>query len=229
MRQNQCEIDKYKLLERIQSNYFKNKHFNDYELEILEQFSKDIDDCIRLEVAKILVNFTELRGENILVRLINDRDSLVRVEACDSLRYSKSESTFDLLIKVVKKDKNSMVRGYAISSLGYLADTLNLQDYAIKFLEKHLKNEKAVFGKINSYTTLYLLGKGEYLGFLILELNARIYQNRCAVVHCLEEILNENNSLLIKKALNDRKKIEKTYAVISSIDSLLKKIMSISK
>ncbi len=207
------ESEKFELLAQIEANISSCEEFSDFELETLEILSKDSDAFLRSEVASLLVDFTESRGENILIQLTKDRDSLVRTEACDSLSSSCSKETFNLLMRMAKFDGNGMVRGYAVFSLGSIALKLGLAKEATNFLEERLKKEKVVFTKININRVLYSLGKTECLHSLIAELNARVYRNRCATVHCLVDMLNSE-------------KIEKAYAVTSSIDKALEEISS---
>jgi HEAT repeat protein len=197
---------------------------NSEQFKLLKKLSFDRDSFVRSRCAAVLTNAVNDESIQLLFHLVKDKDSLVRIEACDSLRNNHTKNTLNLLIDIVKRDRNSMVRGYAISSISNIANNLKVQNQAIIFLEKHLKNEKSVFAKINLYTALYLLGKEEYLNFLIGKLNTRIYRNRCVVVHCLKEVLNASNLQLIKNVLNKRKIIEKTYAVNSTIDTVLKEI-----
>lgn len=175
-------------------------------------------------VARILVNSKSKEGEKILQRLARDRDLFVRMEACDSLCIGKSLNTYELLKKISEKDKNGLVRGYAISSLGDVAIVLNRQKDLTEFLEDILLKEKVEFVQINIYTVLYNLGKEEYLKNLLLVLNTKRYQNRCAVARCLSEILNDSNREVIIGALLKQKEIDKSQEVISVIEEELEEI-----
>lgn len=110
------------------------------------------------------------------------------------------------------------MRGYAISSLGDVAIVLNRQKDLTEFLEDILLKEKVEFVQINIYIVLYNLGKEEYLKNLLLVLNTKRYQNRCAVVRCLSEILNDSNREVIIGALLKQKEIDKSQEVISVIE-----------
>ena len=178
----------------------------------------------RASVARILVNSNSKEGEEILSRLARDKDSLVREEACDSLCISKSVTTYELLKKIAEKDKNGKVRGYAIMSLGEIADRIHMQKDLEKFLDNKLINEEILFTKICIYAVLYNLGKIEYLTNLLIMINEKNYCNRCAVVERLSEVINAENKEVIRTALIERKKIEKTWEVISTIDRVLEDI-----
>jgi len=180
-----------KILDEIDENIPDSSEFTATELDYLEKFSIHEADYIRSRVAVILADFSEQRGENILLKLAKDKDPLVRVEACDSLSYSETSSTYEFLKKTAKQDKNSMVRGYAISSLAEISKILHKNSETKEFLIEILGNEKVIFTKINIYKALYDMGEKQYLEYLLKSLNTRIYQNRCAVIHLLEEIIND--------------------------------------
>lgn len=70
------------------------------------------------------------RGEytDILLRLLNDRDELVRVNACDSLSGTDSREAINELEKHIS-DSSELVRGYVYSSL---YDTASMNPAAYK-------------------------------------------------------------------------------------------------
>lgn len=72
-------------------------------------------------VAETLVESSDEKGEQILLRLTKDHDWLVRTDACDSLCISESVDTYNLLKEIAKKDTSGLVRGYAILSLENIA------------------------------------------------------------------------------------------------------------
>lgn len=213
-----------KTLDEIDANISHSSQFTDVELSYLEIFATHKEDYTRSRVAAVLADFTEQRGENLLLRLAKDKDSLVRTEACDSLQYSQSASTYEFLRKRAKRDKNSMVRGYAVSSFTEISKGLHVNTKTKEFLLELQATEKDVFTKINIYKALYDMGETQYLKHLLKNLNAKVYQNRCAAVNPLKEIVTTENSERIKAALNDRKRHEKSRAVSSSIYDLLKMI-----
>ena len=81
----------------------------------LERLSRDRNPEIRNRVAQVLGG---ARGEyiDILLRLMNDRDELVRVNACDSLSGTDSREAINELEKHIS-DSSELVRGYVYSSL----------------------------------------------------------------------------------------------------------------
>lgn len=213
--------DPDKLLDRIENNIPINDNFNEVELDQLKELSTHEDECIRSRVAEILVDFTEEKGEQILINLIKDSDSLVRTEACDSLKYSNSHETYKLLSQVAYRDSNGMVRGYAVSSLGEISKRIGEEKETVKYLKELLKREKVVFTRINLFKELYSLGEEQYLGLLLDCIDSKVYRNRCASINSLKEIIKSENKKIIMEALIARNKIEKTRAVKSSIESLI--------
>lgn len=218
------EEEKLFILNGIEKDIPNKSEFSDDELNILYKFSEDENSNIRASVARILIDFTEERGENILIKLARDKDEIVRAEACDSLRVSKSKYTYNLLISRVNVDDDEIVRGYSVSSIGEISLRLGLEENTIIFLKKYLFKEKSVFVKINIFKVLYILGERDYLNEIIKLIDTKVYQNRCAIVNCLEEILNEDNFKIIYKVLCIRKNKEESYAVISTINKLKKLI-----
>ena len=215
--------EKEKILRQIEEkSYEEELAENDY--RILNELSYDKDVFIRDRVAEILVESSDEKGEEILLRLTNDKDWLVRADACDSLCISESVTTYNLLKKIAKKDTSGYVRGYAILSLGDIADNFNKEDELIEFLEDRLKYEKVEFTKINIYAVLYNLGRKEYFDKLLSMINSKKYTNRCAVVVSLQEIANESNRDMIINVLLEHKKKETAMSVIYTINDAIKEI-----
>ncbi len=214
--------EKLDLIERIENDNKANKT----NFKILELLSSDKDDEIRSRVAESLINFQFKESEEILKRLLNDDAELVRVNACDSLYFSKDLEVNEILKTKLVKDRSSLVRGYATLSLVDISKNLDLtyKEDLYNFLITSLKKEKVKWVKINIYKALYLLGDESYLNQLMHKVDNRYYRNRCAVVNVLGDILTNNNSNIIKERLVKRKKVEKSIAVSSSIDKVLKRI-----
>ena len=212
--------EKEKILRQIEEkSYEEELDENDY--KILNELSYDKEVMIRDLVAEILVESSNENGEEILLRLTNDKEWLVRADACDSLCISESVTTYNLLKKIAKKDTSGYVRGYAILSLGDIADKINKEDELLEYLEDRLKHEKVQFTKINICTVLYNLGRKEYFGKLLSMINSKKYTNRGAVVNCLKYIANESNRDMIINVLLEHKKKETAMSVIYTINDAI--------
>ena len=159
-----------------------------------------------------------------MLRLTNDKEWLVRADACDSLCISESVTTYNLLKKIAKKDTSGYVRGYAILSLGDIADKINKEDELLEYLEDRLKHEKVQFTKIDIYAVLYNLGRKEYFDNLVSMLNSKKYLNRGSVVNILNYIANEDNRDMIIKVLLEHKKKETAMSVVYTINDVIKEI-----
>lgn len=215
--------EKEKILRQIEEkSYEEELDENDY--SILDKLSYDKEVFIRDLVAVILVESSDEKGEEILLRLTNDKDWLVRADACDSLCISESVTTYNLLKKIAKKDTSGYVRGYAILSLGDIADKINKEDELLEYLEDRLKHEKVQFTKINIYAVLYNLGRKEYFDNLVSMLNSKKYLNRGSVVNILNYIANEDNRDMIIKVLLEHKKKETAMSVVYTINDVIKEI-----
>ena len=215
--------EKEKILRQIEEkSYEEELDENDY--SILNKLSYDKEVFIRDLVAVILVESSDEKGEEILLRLTNDKEWLVRADACDSLCISESVTTYNLLKKIAKKDTSGYVRGYAILSLGDIADKINKEDELLEYLEDRLKHEKVQFTKIDIYAVLYNLGRKEYFDNLVSMLNSKKYLNRGSVVNILNYIANEDNRDMIIKVLLEHKKKETAMSVVYAINDVIKEI-----
>lgn len=191
-------------------------------LIILECLSKDEDDEVRSKVAEVLVISNSSEAEKILVKLLKDKDELVRVNACDSLCNSNSKEVIKLLMDRAKRDKSTLVRGYAALSIADIVIRINSnRDELVRFFENCIAIEKVTWVKINFYKVLYYLGQKARIKDLLKELDDRLYRNRSATVNILAELISKENEEEIKAALQKRLSIEKTVAVRSSIESVL--------
>ena len=93
--------EKEKILRQIEEkSYEEELDENDY--SILNKFSYDKEGFISALVAVLLVESSDEKGEEILLRLTNDKEWLVRADACDSLCISESVTTYNLLKKIAK-------------------------------------------------------------------------------------------------------------------------------
>ena len=215
--------EKEKILRQIEEkSYEEELDENDY--SILNKLSYDKEVFIRDLVAVILVESSDEKGEEILLRLTNDKEWLVRADACDSLCISESVTTYNLLKKIAKKDTSGYVRGYAILSLGDIADKINKEDELLEYLEDRLKHEKVQFTKIDIYAVLYNLGRKEYFDNLVSMLNSKKYLNWGSVVNILNYIANEDNRDMIIKVLLEHKKKETAMSVVYTINDVIKEI-----
>lgn len=84
---------------------------SDEQMGKLKEIANEDDSFNRAMVAKILVNSESEEGEEILLKLTHDKDSLVRAEASDSLCIGETMETYERLKKLSEKDRIGLVRG----------------------------------------------------------------------------------------------------------------------
>lgn len=217
--------EKYKFLKEMDNKI----KFSDSEIKIIESLSDDSDVDIRYEVAQNLVFVDSEISDSILLKLLKDKDLMVRVNACDSLCNSKSIKVFEIL-KTMVNDKSALMRGYTVTSLADITKNIYVNiDEITLFLKKSFTNENSEWVKISYYYAFYCFGDKSYYESLLFELNNSSYKCRCAVVNTIEFLFDENQLSndeikLTCFALKMRLKIEKGYAVESSIIRVLDKL-----
>ncbi len=212
--------EQYECLEKLEGK----KTYTDEDLSNLLDLANSDDSEIRMRVADELGFVSPELAKDALFKLLNDKDELVRASACDSLCNGKSIDVYLRLKEVFRNDESMYVRSYSILSIVDVYKNKHLAipgNEIVSFLKEALDKETESQIKIPLYRGLYILGETRYLDSLIDELNGEIYQNRCATINMLEEILNESNQEAIESALISRKLKESSVAVISSIDRVL--------
>lgn len=195
----------------------------------IQKFVNDKDSEVRYEAASLLALFPSEMSERLLISMLNDDDHLVRVAVCDSLSFSKSSDTLNLLVKA-EKDKRFLVRGYAILSIGDIQKNIESDPTEIINLLKYLNDkETCEWVKIAISRSLYILGEVSYENYLLEKLNSRSYKNRCFVLSLLEELIDDNviNKNIILSHLNQRLEIENALSVKTKLQRLINKITGI--
>lgn len=210
--------DKLEIIE----NMDKQEKYSEQDILMLIELTRSDEEEIRARVAELLgFGFSDL-AETALIKLLDDEDELVRVNACDSLCNSKNIFVYSRLKDIVLQDTSFLVKNYALLSMVDIAiNVISIKDECSEFLITIIQKDYDELIKISSYRGLYLLGKREYFADLIRELQGEVYQNRCATVNMLEEIINSENREAIRASLVDLRKRETSSAVLSSIDRVL--------
>ena len=195
------------------------------DFKLMLDFSSDNDSFVKCSLASLFVNFTNEKSKRILLEFLSDKNINVRIEAADSLSYFNDNEVVSALKNASIFDKNYLVRGYAISSIGHISKNIKfIREEIFEHICNRLSIEKMVFCKLNCYFALYLLGKKQYLDNILKLINTKSYRNRCAVVNTLAELCDKNNIATITTILKKRAKIEKTVAVSSTIYDCLVKL-----
>lgn len=211
------ELEILNRLDKIEEEGSEDKNIQD-----LDAFSNSDNPDIRNKVAELLVGCTPTVGEKILLKLLHDKDEIVRVNACDSLCYCTSDHVI-IALKNKAVNDTYLVRGYAVLSLGDIALQLGSpKDKEIRsYLLKAFQKEKSAWVKTHYYSVLYTLGDKNYLQNLLQQLHSRLYRIRMITVRSLETILTDENKDVILCNLAKRLDTEKSLAVLQNIKKII--------
>lgn len=220
----------------IESEEFNNKLARLYSIENQDELSlsdqnfiltcgDDSDSEIRCRACELLAKFPSLKSEEFLLARLTDKDSLVRAEACDSISFSCSKSTLKELLRITN-DKAVLVRGYAVLSAADVQRNLKESStYTVQFLKNMELREKSRWVKIALCSALISLGCGEYQSKLIEFIDDKRYQNRCAALTRIRELISLgmlDDLPTVERALLARKEKESARSVLDSIDKTIK-------
>lgn len=212
------EIGKDKLLNKLEEKNI----LTGNDINLLKKLLVDSDEEKKILISQILAKDNTTRSENILLGLINDKSELVRANACDSLYNNISNNVVEELLVKANND-TSLVKYYAILSLGDIVEinTENKQK-VIENLRNLRKNNKDISVNISISKVLYQLGDKAELNILLSYLDDSNYQNRCATLNCISEIISANNFKKIIPILKEKIKTEDSLAVKKSLENIIK-------
>ena len=196
------------------------KKIEDTKQELIE-FSKNKNSIIRIESLKALGLFYDGDIDNTILKGLQDKDYLVRVNALDNIILPKNLNKIYKKIAKLLKDEKMIVRAYAVDALAY--------NNAIKYrkkIKKLLKSNTNYELKISIYSALVKFGKKKYLRKLLNLLKHKDYIVRCAVANSLNNLGNKKGNRLILKKLKKAYKKEQTKAVKSCILEAIKALKS---
>jgi HEAT repeat protein len=197
------------------------------DLDRLSVLAKSEYSEVRTAVSEVLVCFYNEDSEKILVKMLDDSDSLVQASACDSLGCSKSSVVLCKLCDM-SRNKSFLVRGYAAFSIGDVQ--LNIggnHEKTAAFLKKWLKREKSVWVKTAIARSLFILGNRDYLDYLLKQLENGNYKIRYMALNCLSEfpdmpaILDKSAVQQMISALKERLNNEKVKYAKEKIRQLI--------
>lgn len=192
------------------------------DIELLLKLSKSDDSEIRAYVAELLVLGIGHESEKVLIDMCMDDDELVRVNACDSLSAFATVDVYHNLVNCALNDKSILVRNYALLSLTDIINSVDVDKNKIKNLFLDVSKNKEVAVLAACFKGLYILGEKEYLEKLLDLVATPNYQDKCAVINTLGDILTiENNDCIISE-LKKIMKSETSEAVRSTIDRIIR-------
>ncbi len=213
--------DKWDILDNIENNEFITRD----DLSILECLSWDKNYEVRNRIAQILVRSNSNVSEGILIRLLVDKDSLVRANAADSLCISTSLEVLNLMKNRLLKERRVLVKGYLAQSIADIAiNTKQDLKQQGSYFRTVLLTEKSMWVKLNLYKVLYMCGEEVYLDELIDELNNKSYVNRISTIALLYDIVSKKNEATIINNLNELLIKEKVKSVQIKIKEVLHEI-----
>ena len=219
--------EKYALIQTMENNGV----LDENDLTKLEYLAKDKDDEIRGYIASVLILSNSIYSEKILKNLMNDKDELVRANACDSLGSFSSAELINLMKDHIQKDKSSLVRGYAALSLVDISQKLADRTHNVRiYLDKFYRKEKVKWVKYNYSKALYLLSNDfEYYELLVSGIDDIRYRNRCLVANLLgslvvDKVVSLSDINMLYSKLGTRLKVERTIAARNSFMLLREKI-----
>lgn len=157
--------------------------------EILQQLTNSDSEEIRLWLAKALVNDSPSAfSEQLLCKLSQDYDSLVRTEAIDSLSAYVSQKSFEVLCSAIN-DCDELVRSYAAMGVAIVGREI-AHSAASAVIQKLILSEHSDHVLVSAYEGLYLLGEKDKLMNIFCLFRSDDYYIQCAVLNALEDILN---------------------------------------
>ena len=130
-------------------------------------------------------------------------------------------NTYKQLVNCTLNDSSLLVKNYAILSLVDIMNYIEIDRDELKNLFLNISREDEISISAACFKGLYVLGYKEYLKNIIDLAVAENYQDRCAVVNILGDIITNDNNQIILSALKDLKKTEKSEAVNSTIDRII--------
>lgn len=187
----------------------------------LIELSANDDAEIRAYVAELLVLSNESDIEERLINMCGDQDELVRINAYDSLSNFTTIDSYSCLLKCVQSDESNLARNYALLAIIDIMNCVEISKVELKELFLTYSCDNEVFTKAICFKGLYVLGEIEYLDRIIQLLNAEEYQDRCAILNILRDIMTNENRESILSAINALNETEESEAVQSTINDIL--------
>lgn len=178
---------------------------------------------VRSGVCEALVAYPKDFSKKLLLILIKDKNPSVRSDAAIQLYDGvEDEALIDVLWEAFLNDTDALTRGYSGAAL--IKFCYHDKNAAIKINNALLK-ERNMFVRAICNGEIYMqFGEKFALMELINCYHSKIYQTRCAVCNILADVLKKEDVSIIEKLIPKWQKSETTIAVLSSIETLKKKL-----
>lgn len=152
-----------------------------------------------------------------LIRGLQDRSELVRVQSAESLGLIGDRTALRPLWMALK-DRSGLVRGYVASAIGDLGTNKD-----VVRLRRVLARERSPRTKVGYYAALHKLGEREAISQLIELMRSADYRVRCAVANNLGRLVSRRREAeTVSRALRAAMRGEPTVAARSSFRSSLR-------
>lgn len=160
--------------------------------ESIENLPENKDADVRIDAARALANntFNSVTVDT-LCRLAKDEDSLVRIEAVDSLCAFSCPVSFEIMQSALL-DPECLVRAYAAYGVAVVGKNIR-PDYAKEILLLAEAKETEPRTQVGIYEGLYILGQENALDKLMGLFYLDDYRLQCAVLNALDEVMNDQN------------------------------------
>ena len=157
--------------------------------EQIEALAHHKDAEIRYLTAELLADGSEVpQAEDLLLELAGDPDTLVRVQAVDSLSAYPTEASFSAM-ETALDDPCELVRSYGALGRGWVGMVLK-KEGTVSLLQKHREASTAVREQAACCEALYVLGRKEALEALLELFPEGDAQARCFILNGLQELVN---------------------------------------
>lgn len=196
-------------------------NINSSDKKMLIQLSKHDDSEIRAYVAELLVLANGSEIEAVLIDMCSDKDELVRVNACDSLSAFATIDAYNQLVSCALDDISPLVKNYALLSIIDMMNYIEIDKNELKSLFLNISQKEGVSISATCFKGLYVLGCEEYLKNIIDLVETKNYQDRCAIINILGDIMTNDNNTFILSVLKKLKNVEKSEAVNSTIGRII--------
>lgn len=190
--------------------------------DILKKFSKDEDAFLRSRCAALLINFVDDESMEILLRLCDDEDELVRTESYDSLSVFYDKKVEEKLFSKIGSETSEPAYGYALISWADVTSRLHESfEEQINFVHKELdENDGTDPAILDCYYALTVFGE-DHVPDIIGYLKNDDINTGCVAVNLLKELMNDENKDMIVKSVLDLSETETVGSVKSAIQRIL--------
>lgn len=192
------------------------------------KLSKDKDDFIREKTAQLLVCLENHASKKLLLKLANDRNAWVRLDAYDSLAGFPFPEVAAFLQRAMFREKHSLACSYAI--MAWAEVTQKLYDdhrddlrFILRF-KKEPKIRKSEHCLLACFYAEYLFGEKKSLKNILRFFSSEDYQVRYSVLHTLQQITDDTNRELILEKIEQAFKKETTLGLTKDLAKFWKQL-----